>query len=358
MSTAQSPQPEDTAGTPGTARWVRRASAGLVVGALAWCVTALLSPGGGLLRQFLAAVLCAGATVAVQYVLGLDRLMEENARRAERTLTETAAVRDALNRYGDELRSGLTLHTEDMRQLVESRLAAVDRGAEGRPQLEPVRAEGVPELATSFAEVLAPGPPILYTFVRLEMKRVVGHMTDLTNLSTECAGENHDWMLSLTRAAEQSICATSTSVDREFWNSEPASRYLQAQQEAVEERGVPVRRVFVLESARELDDRLLRLCEEQELLRIEVRVSVLPELPPHLQRGTTNDFIVYDEQVSFEIDQDLRDVNVRTRLIARQDHVQDRMKRFRELWEAGMSVRELEVRVDDEEEGTWMVQRG
>jgi hypothetical protein len=165
-------------------------------------------------------------------------------------------------------------------------------------------------------------------------------------------------MLSLTRAAEQSICATSTSVDRQFWESEPASRYLQGQQEAIEERGVPVRRVFLVESARELDDRLLRLCEEQELLGIGVRVSVLPELPPHLQRGTTNDFIVYDEAVSFEIDQDLRDVNVRTRLIARQNHVQDRMKRFRELWEAGMTLRELETRVDDEEGDTWMVDSG
>lgn len=358
MSTAPSLRPEDTADRSGAARWVRRTSAGLVVGALAWCVTALLSTESGLLRQFLVAVLCAGATVAVQHILGLDRLLEENARRADRTLAGTAAVRDALRGHGDGLRDDLARHTEDMRQLLESRLAAVGRSAGERLQPARVHAEGVPELATSFAEVLAPGPSILYTFVRLEMKRVVGHMADLTNLSAECAGENHDWMLSLTRATEQSICATSTSVDREFWNSEPASRYLLAQKEAVEERGVSVRRVFVLESARELDDRLLQLCEEQEQLRIEVRVSVLPELPTHLQRGTTNDFIVYDEQVSFEIDQDLRDVNVRTRLIARQDHVQDRLRRFRELWDAGMSVRELEVRVDDEEEGTWMVQRG
>ncbi|MGW0815965.1 hypothetical protein ACWD00_22335 [Streptomyces viridiviolaceus] len=394
MSTAQSPQPEDTARTPGPAipgpavgaltskdperlrtapaapapeeqpgpsRWTRRLLAGLVVGALAWSVTALLSPEDGPLRQFAAALLCAGAAVIVPYVLGGDRSAPDHARRTESVLTETAAaVRDGLERYDEELRTALARHTEDVRQLVESLPATVrdDGGDESRPQLDRVRLDGVPELANSFAEVLAPGPAILYTFVRLEMKRVVGHMSDLTNLTAECPGENHDWMLSLTRAAEQSICATSTSVDREFWNSEPASRYLQAQQEAIDEQGVSVRRLFLLESARELDDRLLRLCEEQELLRIEVRVAVLPELPPHLQRGTTNDFIVYDEEVSFEIEQDLRDVNVRTRLNARQDHVQDRMKRFKELWDAGMGVRELEVRVDDEEDGTWMVDRG
>ncbi len=86
-------------------------------------------------------------------------------------------------------------------------------------------------------------------------------------------------------------------------------------------------------------------------------MAVLPELPPHIQRGHANDFIVYDEEVSFEIEQDLRDVNVRTRLIAHPDHVQDQMKRFWKLWEAGMGIRELEVRVDDEEDGTWMVDR-
>jgi hypothetical protein len=297
--------------------------------------------------------------VALQYLLGPDRGAQEQARRTESALAETAAtVRDGLRRYDDDMKAGLARHAEDMKQLVENRFAQLDRTPQSYPPLDRVRMDGVPELAQRFAEVLAPGSPILYTFVRLEMQRVVGHMTALTSLSVECHGENHDWMLTLTRAAEQSICAISTSVDREFWNSEPASRYLDAQKEAIEEHGVPVRRLFLLESARELDDRLLRLCDEQKTLGIEVRVAVLPELPPHLQRGTTNDFIVYDEQVSFEIEQDLRDVNVRTRLIARGDHVQDRLKRFRELWEAGMNIRELEVRVDDEEDGTWMVDRG
>ncbi|GGQ63365.1 hypothetical protein [Streptomyces pilosus] len=404
MSTAQSPQPEETAGPqvtvgpsdrpdgrrppggpvpPRTAHgrdrppagtatdgpegdtdatlWPRRLLVGLVAGLLTWGLAALLSPEDGTGRHLGAAALCAAAALAAQHLLlGPDRTAEERARRAEHLLAETAAtVRDGLRRYDDELQSGLTRHTEDMKQLVETRLVAPARAAEPQPEPAPawVRIESVPDLATNFAEVLSPGLPILTTFVRLEMQRVIGHMSDLSTLTAECPGENHDWMLTLTRAAEHSICATSTSVDREFWNSEPASRYLHAQREAIE-HGVPVRRLFLLESARELDDRLLRLCEEQQVLHIEVRVAVLPELPPHLLRGTTNDFIVYDETVSFEIDQDLRDVNIRTRLIARQDHVQDRMKRFRELWDAGMSLRELEVRVDDEEDGTWMVDRG
>ncbi|AQS69693.1 hypothetical protein [Streptomyces pactum] len=370
MSTAQSPQPDDTARTTGPADlrgespWARMLLVALVVGGLFWSVTALLSPQDGTLRQFAAAVLCAGAAVLVQYLLGLAPRpghppLEEHTRRVESALAEnTAAVREGLNRYDDELKTGLTRHTEDVKQLVETHVTQVDhRSSEAHPQLDRVRVDSVPELAKGFADVLLPEPSILHTFVHLEMARVVGHMADLTNQSAECPGENHDWMLTLTRAAEHSICATSTSVDREFWNSEPAGRYLDAQQAAIDEQGVSVRRLFLLESARELDDRLLRLCEEQELRRIDVRAAVLPELPPHLQRGTTNDFILYDEEVSFEIEQDLRDVNVRTRLTARQDYVRDRLKRFRELWDAGMGLRELEVRVDAEEDGNWMVDR-
>ncbi|MBQ0830696.1 hypothetical protein [Streptomyces tagetis] len=381
MNTAQSPRPDETlrppghAGAPalpgpksltGASPWPRRLLAGLVTGVALWGAAALLSPDSGPLRQCATALLGAGAVVALHWLYGLDRRareaargpdlrLAEHTRRVEHALAEhVGTVRDGLDRYDHDLRAGLARHIEDVRQLVETHLAQTARG-EPYPQLDRARIDGVPELAKSFAEALAPGPSILYTFVRLEMKRVVGYMADLTNLTAECPGENHDWMLGLTHAAEQTIYATSTSVDREFWNSEPASRYLQAQQEAIEHQGVSVRRLFLLASARELDDRLLRLCEEQDLLHIDVRVSVLPELPPNLQRGTTNDFIVYDEQVSFEIEQDLRDVNVRTRLIARPDHVQDRLKRFRELWEAGMGVRELEVRVDAEEDGTWMV---
>src|SRR5690606_19643676 len=162
------------------------------------------------------------------------------------------------------------------------------------------------------------------------------------------------WLLSLTRAAEQSVRATSTSVDLGFWNSEPAGRYLDAQHEAITDRGVPVRRLFLVERAAQLDDALLRLCEEQELLRIDVRVVVLPELPPHLVRGTTCDGVVFDEEVSYETVRDLREVNARTRIDARPDHVRSRTRRFEELWEAGMGLRELEGRVGDEEGGRWM----
>jgi hypothetical protein len=378
MTTTEESRPGRHIPTP--ARWLRRPVISLVAGAAVWGLAELLGSAGGRLQRVVVGVLCAGAVLAGQYVHGLIRRLDERARRAESALAESADVvreslalhddvlRQGLVRHAEALRDALARHAEDVKDAVESHLEShLDRHAD-RPgrgpwpageQREASAGELLPQLTTSVPELLATGPVILQSFARLEVNRIAGHLTDLRNLSAECPGENHDWMLSLTWATEHSIFATSTSVDREFWSSEPAGRYLDAQQEAVDQRGVTVRRLFLLDSARSLDDHLLRLCEEQELRRIEVRVAVLPELPPNIQRGTTDDFIVYDEQISFEIEQDLRDVNVRTRLNARPHHVQERMKRFRELWEAGMNVRELEVRVDDEvddeEEGPWRV---
>ncbi|MGW0294031.1 hypothetical protein [Streptomyces tuirus] len=351
MSTAQSPQPEDTAPSPGApgapgapgrpwtqppdrAEWTRGILTGLTAGLVVWGVAALLSPEDGALRQLAAAALGAAATVAVSLLLARVREHHEQA-----------------------LRTGLAQHTDDIRRLVESRLAQQTLRSESCPTLDRIRTEGVPELAERFAKALSPGPPILQTFVRLEMQRVFAHTAALTSTSTECPGENHDWLLTLTHAAERSISAVSTSLDGEFWNSEPASRYLSAQRRAIEAHGVSVRRLFLAEDAQALDDRLLRLCDEQQAHRIEVRLAVMSELPPHLRRVNTQDFVVYDEKVSLEFDQDLSDLNVRTRLIARQDHVQDQMRRFREWWDAGMSVRELEQRVDDREDGAWTVDR-
>lgn len=379
---------------PVPARWLRRLGVGLPAGAAVWGLAELLNAADGRLQRIVVGVLCAGLVLTGQYVLGLVRQLEERSRHAESALAETTgAVRESLTRHDEALRDGLARNTDalrdglarnaealrdalarhaedvrDVKDIVESHLDRhLDRHADrlghgpwpAGGQRDATTGEPLPQLTTSIPELLATKPVILQTFARLEVNRIAGHLVDLANLSAECPGENHDWMLSLTWATEHSIFATSTSVDREFWSSEPAGRYLDAQQEAVDQRGVTVRRLFLLDSARSLDDHLLRLCEEQELRHIEVRVAVLPELPPHIQRGATDDFILYDEQISFEIEQDLRDVNVRTRLNARPQHVQERMKRFRELWEAGMSVRELEVRVDDEvddeEEGPWRV---
>lgn len=192
MSTAQSPRPDDTPRTTnpidprGESPWTRMLLVALVAGGLFWSVAALLDPDDGTVRQFVAAVLCAAAALAVQYVLGLaprpgpDRLdehtrLEEHTRRVEDALAEnTTAVRDGLSRYDTELKSGLTRHTEDVKQLVETHVTQADHGpAEAARALDPVRIDSVPDLAKGFADVLLPSPSILHTFVHLEMLSLI-----------------------------------------------------------------------------------------------------------------------------------------------------------------------------------------
>ncbi|MFE5209804.1 hypothetical protein [Streptomyces sp. NPDC056600] len=358
MSTTQSPQPDDTTRETGrvgpTPLRLRRAGVGLALAAVVFAVAAALDIDDTPLLRIALAVVCGATALVVQYLAGLSRQLEEQAR-------QTRETREALDGTAAAVRESLERQAAAARGTDRNRPVATASGAGAPVEAvvhrvdSQVASDSIPEQSRrAIAEVLTTGPDILQTFARAELERVVRHMADLNSLTAECAGENHDWMLSLTHSTERSLLATSTSVDREFWNSEPASRYLQAQREAIE-RGVVVQRLFLLESAEMLDDKLLRLCEEQELLGIELRAAVMQELPPHLQRGTTSDFILYDEGVSFEIEQDLRDVNVKTRLIARPDHVGQRLRRFHELWEAGMNLRDLETRVDDEEDGAWMV---
>ncbi|MEU3945334.1 hypothetical protein [Streptomyces sp. NPDC029526] len=314
MSTAP-PPPDAKGGTPAgrrpavSATATRTLLAGAAVGLVVWGVAALLSPEDGPTRHLTAAGLCALGAVVVPYLL---RAAPSPGRPADSGTPGAAGPAPSV---------------------------AVDGRGTG-PEADP---EG--------------GPPVLRAFARSEIRRVREQIAALATLAVESPGENHDWPLSLIRAAERSIDATSTSADRQFRSSEPAGRRLRAQEEAISDRGVPVRRLFLLDSTTELDDVLLRWCEEQELLRIDVRVVVLPELPPHLARGAAPGLVV-DAEVAYEVERDPRGADVRTRIDARPDHVRERLRRFEELWEAGMGLRELEERVDDEQDGTRPADRG
>jgi hypothetical protein len=159
-------------------------------------------------------------------------------------------------------------------------------------------------------------------------------MEDFTNLSAECAGENHDWLLTLTKCARTSIDAISTTVvDDGFWNTEPAGRYLTAQREAILERRISVRRLFIVKRPEELAA-LEPICAEQREMGIQVQVVALEELPLFLRRGKMIDCIVFDGVLSYEIHADQLSVNTSTTVNARADEVQPLIRRFDQLWEA------------------------
>ncbi|MEU1510686.1 hypothetical protein ABZ490_00750 [Streptomyces sp. NPDC005811] len=217
---------------------------------------------------------------------------------------------------------------------VDQRFADIGKATKLFNEVEKLRDDGVPRLAENATKVVSSGPRILHDFANEEINRLAGVMEDLTSLSAETPGENHDWLMTLTRCTRHSIDAISTTVvDDGFWSTEPANRYLTAQHEAIIERGITVRRLFIVKERGERAA-LAPICEEQRDLRIQVRVVALDQLQAHHRRGNMIDFIVFDQALSYEIHPDQLGLNSRTAVNARRELVQPLVRRFEQLWDA------------------------
>ncbi|MFD7874267.1 hypothetical protein ACFV5G_09115 [Streptomyces sp. NPDC059766] len=222
----------------------------------------------------------------------------------------------------------------ELRGVVEQRFVDIGEATKLFNEVEQLRGDGVPRLAEYATKVVANGPKILHDFAGQEIERLAGFMYNFANLNAKSPGENHDWLLTLTKCATTSIDAISTSpVDGDFWNSEPAGRYLEAQRVAIDDpqRRVKVRRLFVVKQPEDIAT-LDALCEEQRGIGIEVRVVALPHLPINAQRGKMIDFIIFDGALSYEITADQMGVPSWTTVDATEKEVQERVKRFAELW--------------------------
>jgi hypothetical protein len=231
----------------------------------------------------------------------------------------------------------LTTHNSEMKELVARGFARINEvtelfGLVDRSALPP---DGVTRLVRTATRVGSSAPSIMQSFAREEIAKLTDLMENLDQKLVDYEGEDHDWIVTLTQCATMTIDATSTSVDRGFWPSELGQRYLRAQRDAIKERRVRVRRLFIVESATERTPELTQLCDDQASLGIEVRLLVLSELAPIARMDETNDFIVFDEALSYEIRPDLRGVNTKTVMDLRAERVTKRVQRFASLWDAG-----------------------
>ncbi|MFF3938057.1 hypothetical protein [Streptomyces phaeofaciens] len=270
----------------------------VVVGGVVYLLTNVISSDDEGPWQLVLSVLCGGIVLIVQFLVSFVNQMH--------------AVKDS----------------------VDKRFADIGRATKLFNEVEKLRDDGVPRLAENATKLVSTGPRILHDFANEEINRLAGVMEDLTSFSAETPGENHDWLMTLTKCTSTSIDAISTSVvDDGFWSSEPASRYLTAQREGIVERDITVRRLFIVKENQEraaLDP----ICEEQRDMRIKVRVVALEQLPAHLRRGKMIDFIVFDKALSYEIHPDQLGLNSSTAVNARPELVQPLLRRFEQLWEA------------------------
>ncbi|MER5372122.1 hypothetical protein [Streptomyces sp. NPDC002553] len=272
----------------------------VVVGGVVYLLTNVLGADEEGPWQLVLSVLCGGIVLIVQFLVSFVNQMN--------------AVKDS----------------------VDKRFADIGKATKLFNEVEKLRGDGVPRLAEHATKVVSMGPDILHAFAHAEIDRLAAQMEDFTNLVAECPGENHDWLMTLTRCTRKSIDAISTTVvDDSFWNTEPAGRYLTAQREAIldPERRIRVRRLFIVKRPEEISA-LGPICAEQRDMGIDVRVVALEELPPYFRRGKMIDFIVFDEALTYEIHADQLSVNSSTTINARANEVEPLRRRFNLLWDA------------------------
>ncbi|MFJ7182264.1 DUF6879 family protein [Streptomyces massasporeus] len=249
----------------------------------------------------------------------------------------TVPLINGFNSRLTSIEATLATHHCEMKEMVAGGLARlnevtelfelVDRSALPR--------EAVARLVRSATTAGTRAPAIVQNFVRVEITRLTTLLEDLSQEVADRVGEDQDWIMTLTGCAALTIDATSTwsEADRDLWRSELGARYLSAQRDAIE-RGVRIRRLFIIEEPEQDLPQLSRLREEQQRIGIDVRVLALSGLAPNVRLAGIDDFVVFDESLSYEICFDLRGVNARTAMYLRSDWISHRIQQFRTLWEA------------------------
>jgi hypothetical protein len=161
-------------------------------------------------------------------------------------------------------------------------------------------------------------------------------------------GEDREWLLSLARRSRVSILATSLATDDSgagsfedgLWNRDLGVRYLDLQQDAMTDHpGMVVRRIFVFDGPYlQQDPRFVSTWRLHASKGVDVRVLERDEVPNHL-RGLITDFVVFDENVIYEIGPTNRlrgegePSTVITRLVTNPSQASRRVREFNQLWD-------------------------
>ncbi|MCE7011035.1 hypothetical protein LWC34_50765 [Kibdelosporangium philippinense] len=297
-----------------------------VIGGITFPLTNLLFD--SLTAQFIAAVSVGAISLVVQFLIDFERRL--------------AAVEQG--QHGQ---------TDDLRRAVDQGFAKVSAATQLFARLEEaeLKTDAIARLVGQAAAIEPGASPLLVKFVETEMNRMTELLGSVGQQELTYEGEDREWLLGLTRSVSTSIDAISISTvdngrahfEHGFWWSDLGQHYLSAQQAAIR-RGARVRRLFVVVTPEHADDHeLLSVCRLQASLGIEVRVLNVADMTSSMKatRLLLNDFIVFDDVVSYEVVQATR-IGITdppsppilyTRLVSGQKQVGEQIERFRHFWE-------------------------
>lgn len=322
---SRSSGPESPARRDSGARILRKVLVALALGGLAYVLTEVT--GQPEIWSLTMSVFVGGVTLVVQLLMEFE--------------TRLARVEEAKAR-----------HAAKIERMVQDGFARISEATElfSLVEASAVRTDAVTQLVRHATMIRANAPALVPSLALAEISRLSELLKGLSEgAGVTYEGEDRDWLLALTRHAESSIDATSlTTVDARghgftdggFWSSDLGHRYLEAQQDAVR-RGVKIRRVFIIlhPTAPATFAGLTDVCRLQQQVGVEPRVLGWESIPGTM-RDALYDFILFDEQLSYEtaaasqIEDTARPTILNTRLELRPDRVIGRAQRFKILWDS------------------------
>ena len=203
------------------------------------------------------------------------------------------------------------------------------------------------ELAGRAADIGPDAPPLIAAFAQAEIDRVTELFGALADGGLSREGEDHDYLLTLTRLVHSSIDATSLfavdaagmSSESGFWNSDLGLSYLELQHRAVRQRRSGASNLHRGErGSRSLDEQFELLCQTQAECGIEVRVLVPSRLSA---RQKFRDYVLFDDTISYEVTPCIRvpvnnlEPRIQSTSLASRCHAgQDLIDDYARLWEA------------------------
>ena len=187
-------------------------------------------------------------------------------------------------------------------------------------------------------------PALSHQLAQSELSTVSNFIKDLgRGREVAAEGDVWPWMNSLTMSVQKTIDATSYSArgeieqglfDDDSWMSELGQRYLDLQERAIQ-RGVGIRRIFLLETPQLANHPQLReICDQQSRLGIDVRL-IDAEKANQVASGHIP-LIIFDRAVLVELTPSrfptARPGFIKTTLVLNPFQVHEKFEMFQRLW--------------------------
>ena len=312
------------------ARIARRILVSLTIGAATYGLTSLADTSQGnqaALTALTLSVFLGGVVLVVQFLLEIDSRLR-----------------------GLELRQ--IAHEQRIEGAIERAFGQINQAARlfGLLEETAARSDPVTQMVQHAILIKPSEPSVVYDFAQNEISRTSSFLKALAAGEATYEGEDRDWLIGLTDCTRSHIDATSfatvdaggDSFSDGFWQTPLGRRYLKAQRDAVHERGVTVRRIFIFDKPNlATDSDFHQICAMQ--LDAGVDVRVLEHSRIHQSAMDLRDFILFDGGVSYEtvVSASQRAFTapsiLNTKLVLDIGQIRKRVADFEYLWSLGES---------------------